>query len=55
MTSWSPIYLQALINGQATPNIGELNYLMSLFHKKKFNYADGLVKQGFDKIQSPDY
>ncbi|MCX4349095.1 MAG: helix-turn-helix transcriptional regulator [Alphaproteobacteria bacterium] len=34
MTSWSPIYLQALINGQATPNIGELNYLMSLFHKK---------------------
>ena len=34
ITSWSQIYLQALINGQATPNIDKLNYLMLLFHKK---------------------
>ena len=34
ITCWSPLYLQTLINGQATPNIGEMNYLASIFGRK---------------------
>ena len=29
-----PFYLQALLEGRATPNIGELNYLASIFDRK---------------------
>ena len=34
LTSWTPFYLQALLEGRATPNIGELNYLASIFDRK---------------------
>ena len=34
ITSWSVFYLQAIIEGHATPNIGELNYFASLFDQK---------------------
>ena len=34
MTSWSPLYLQMITDYKATPNIGEINYLASLFDKK---------------------
>ena len=34
ITSWSVFYLQAIIEGLATPNIGEVNYFASLFDRK---------------------
>ncbi len=34
ITGWSVFYLQAIIEGQATPNIGEVNYFASLFDRK---------------------
>ena len=40
LTSWTPFYLQALLKGRANPNIGELNYLASIFdHKLKIEFV----------------
>lgn len=40
LTSWTPFYLQALLEGRANPNIGELNYLASIFdHKLKIEFV----------------
>ena len=40
LTSWKPFYLQALLEGRANPNIGELNYLASIFdHKLKIEFV----------------
>ena len=34
ITSWSTLYLQAITEGRTTPNIGELNYIASIFDRK---------------------
>lgn len=34
ITCWSLLYLQAIADGRATPNIGGLNYIASLFDLK---------------------
>lgn len=34
LIGWAPLYLQALLEGRATPDIGELNYLASIFDRK---------------------
>ena len=40
LTSWTPFYLQSLLEGHANPNIGELNYLASIFdHKLKIEFV----------------
>lgn len=34
ITSWQPMHLQAIIDSRTTLNIGELNYLASIFDRK---------------------
>lgn len=34
LIGWTPLYLQALLEGRANPDIGELNYLASIFDRK---------------------
>jgi len=34
MTNWPPLYLQTVIEGKVLLDIGEINYLASLFQKK---------------------
>lgn len=34
ITQWQSMHLQAIIDSQATPNVGELNYLASIFDRK---------------------
>ena len=34
ITQWQPMHLQAIIDSRATPNVGELNYLASIFDRK---------------------
>lgn len=34
LIGWAPLYLQALLEGRATPDIGELNYFASIFDRK---------------------
>ena len=34
ITSWSALYLQTVTEGRTTPNIGQLNYIASIFDRK---------------------
>ncbi len=34
ITQWQSMHLQAIIDSRATPNVGELNYLASIFDRK---------------------
>ena len=34
ITQWQPMHLQAIVDSRATPNVGELNYLASIFDRK---------------------
>ena len=54
ITSWQPMHLQAIIDSRTTLNIGELNYLASIFDRKiKIEYVslkeNPAVQRGFLK------